>query len=43
MTAYNNIVIFGNFLCEMIEKYGKEVIEEIEENKKKRSTYEEDE
>ena len=34
--AYHNMVAFGNFLCEMIEKDGGEVLEEIEEEKKER-------
>ncbi len=38
MSAYNNMVAFGNFLCEMIEKYGKEVIEDIDDTDDKRST-----
>lgn len=35
MVAYNNMVAFGNFLCEMIEKYGKDVLDEIKEEDKK--------
>lgn len=38
MSAYNNMVAFGNFLCEMIEKYGKEIIEDIGNADDKRST-----
>lgn len=38
MSAYNNMVAFGNFLCKMIEKYGKEVIEDIDGTDDKRST-----
>lgn len=39
MVVYNNMVTFGNFMCDMINKYGKEVIQEIEEeDKEKRST-----
>lgn len=38
MSAYNNMVAFGNFLCEMIEKYGKDVIEDIDDTDDKRST-----
>ena len=26
ISVYNNMVAFGNFLCEMIEKYGKEAV-----------------
>lgn len=38
ISVYNNMVAFGNFLCEMIEKYGKEVIEDIDDTDDKRST-----
>lgn len=38
VSVYNNMVAFGNFLCEMIEKYGKEVIEDIDDTDDKRST-----
>ena len=34
MTIYNNWVAFANFLCDMIELYGEEVLAEIEEEKK---------
>jgi hypothetical protein len=27
--AYNNLVTFGNFLCDMIDKYGKDVLEDV--------------
>ena len=32
--AYHNMVAFGNFLCEMINKYGDQVLEDIEKEEK---------
>ena len=29
--AYHNMIAFGNFLCEMIEKYGRDIIDEVAE------------
>ena len=42
MVIYNNWVAFANFLCDMIEKYGDEVLAEIEEEKKQKKTQESD-
>ena len=31
IVAYHNMIAFGNFLCEMIEKYGKDIMDDIDE------------
>lgn len=32
--AYHNMIAFGNFLCEMINKYGDKILEDIEQEEK---------
>ena len=34
MTAYTNWVAFANFICDMIEKYGDEVLAELDEKER---------
>ena len=35
--AYHNMIAFGNFLCEMINKYGDQILEDIEKEEKEQS------
>ena len=35
--AYHNMIVFGNFLCEMINKYGDKILEDIEKEEKEQS------
>ncbi|HCJ09456.1 MAG TPA: hypothetical protein DHV96_14200 [Lachnospiraceae bacterium] len=35
--AYHNMIAFGNFLCEMINKYGDKILEDIEKEEKEQS------
>lgn len=32
--AYHNMIAFGNFLCEMINKYGDQILEDIKKEEK---------
>ncbi len=35
--AFHNMIAFGNFLCEMINKYGDQILEDIEKEEKEQS------
>ena len=35
--ACHNMIAFGNFLCEMINKYGDKILEDIEKEEKEQS------